>query len=183
MLEAANSAVTLLSNPPSLLTAFELDFQLSPFDLKRLEAYAANQLDYHVVLDLLPTLGALYFESRLGADVRLSAVQGAILLGMGLQRKSVEEVESELQLPVSQTLALFVKLIRKITNRLQELKKEAIAAEIPDKTTAPALPAVEKPKEGASKAIEMELDQAGNAATSALREKQRAMLDALDLSK
>ncbi|VDC00414.1 unnamed protein product [Peniophora sp. CBMAI 1063] len=183
VLEAANSGVALLSTPPSPLTVSELDFMLSPFDLKRLEAYAANQLDYHVVLDLLPALGSLYFESRLGADVRLSAIQGAILLGMGLQRKSVEEVESELQLPVSQTLALFVKLIRKITNRLQELKKEAIAADIPDKSAAPALPVAEKPKEGAAKAIEMELDQAGDAATSALREKQRAMLDSLDLSK
>ena len=50
-------------------------------------------LDYHVVLDLLPTLASLYFEQRLGDEVRLSVVQSSILLALGLQRKSIEEVE------------------------------------------------------------------------------------------
>lgn len=50
-------------------------------------------LDYHVVLDLLPTVASLFFEKRLGDEVRLSAVQSAILLALGLQRKTVEEVE------------------------------------------------------------------------------------------
>jgi N-acetyltransferase 10 len=66
---------------------------LTPFDLKRLDSYANNMLDYHVILDLLPTAASLYFQKRIGNDVRLSAVQSAILLGLGLQRKSVEEVE------------------------------------------------------------------------------------------
>ena len=64
----------------------------TPFDLKRLESYAQNLLDYHVILDLLPTVATLYFEKRLG-EVRLSAIQSSLLLGMGLQRKSVEVVE------------------------------------------------------------------------------------------
>jgi N-acetyltransferase 10 len=50
-------------------------------------------LDYHVILDLLPTVALLYFQKRLGDDVRLSAVQSSILLALGLQRKSIEEVE------------------------------------------------------------------------------------------
>jgi N-acetyltransferase 10 len=75
------------------LTTRELENLLTPFDLKRLESYANNALDYHVVLDLLPTVATLYFDRRLGSDVRLSAVQSAILLGLGLQRKSIEEVE------------------------------------------------------------------------------------------
>lgn len=79
---------------PSLaLTPEELSFLLTPFDLKRLESYAQNSLDYHVILDLLPTVALLYFEKRLGNEVRLSVIQSSILLGMGLQRKSVEEVE------------------------------------------------------------------------------------------
>jgi tRNA(Met) C34 N-acetyltransferase TmcA len=65
----------------------------TPFDLKRLKSYAQNQLDYHVILDLLPTVAMLYFEKRLGEEVRLSAIQSSLLLGMGLQRKSVEVVE------------------------------------------------------------------------------------------
>lgn len=65
---------------------------LTPFDLKRLESYANNMLDYHVILDLLPTVATFYFDKRLG-DTRLSAVQSSILLALGLQRKSIEDVE------------------------------------------------------------------------------------------
>jgi N-acetyltransferase 10 len=50
-------------------------------------------IDYHVILDLLPTLSAFYFEKRLGDEVRLSAVQASILLALGLQRKTIEQVE------------------------------------------------------------------------------------------
>jgi N-acetyltransferase 10 len=66
---------------------------MTPFDLKRLESYANNMLDYHVILDLLPAVAALYFEKRLGEDVRVSAVQSAILLALGMQRKTIEDVE------------------------------------------------------------------------------------------
>jgi tRNA(Met) C34 N-acetyltransferase TmcA len=75
------------------LSAAELNFHLTPFDLKRLGAYANNQLDYHVVLDLMPTVAKLFFESRLGDNVKPTAVQSAILLALGLQRKSIEDVE------------------------------------------------------------------------------------------
>ena len=71
----------------------ELKLYLTPFDLKRLEAYANNQLDYHVVLDMIPTIAMLHFENRLGESVRATAVQGAILLALGLQRKTIEDVE------------------------------------------------------------------------------------------
>ena len=50
-------------------------------------------LDYHVILDLLPNIASLYFEKRLGHEIKLSAVQSSILLAVGLQRKTVEEVE------------------------------------------------------------------------------------------
>jgi N-acetyltransferase 10 len=59
-------------------------------------------LDYHVILDLMPTVASLYFQKRLSArssgdgeqeEVKLTAVQSAILLAVGLQRKTVEDVE------------------------------------------------------------------------------------------
>lgn len=53
-------------------------------------------LDYHVILDLLPPVASLFFEKRLGEEVRLSAVQSSILLAIGLQRKTIEEVEVSL---------------------------------------------------------------------------------------
>ncbi len=113
VLEAANSGVKKLDAHPSRgpylhasclsmptdaprlaeLGSSELSFMLSPFDLKRLDSYSNNQLDYHVIMDLLPTVGQLYFEKRLGPEVRLSAVQSSILLALGMQRKSIEEIE------------------------------------------------------------------------------------------
>ena len=81
------------SESASDIGSSELSIVLTPFDLKRLEAYANNMLDYHVILDLLPTVASLFFQKRLGDEIRLSAVQSSILLALGLQRKSIEEVE------------------------------------------------------------------------------------------
>jgi len=78
---------------PLALTATELAILLSPFDIKRLESYANNMLDYHVIVDLLPTIASLYFGLRLGPEVKLTAVQSSILLSLGLQRKTIEDVE------------------------------------------------------------------------------------------
>jgi len=96
--------------------------------------------------------------------------------------------QAELQLPVSQALALFVKLIRKISGNLQEIQRAVVSASIP----APA--PVSQDGTGASislaadaerglKNMEAELDAAGDEATTALQEKQRAMIDSLDLSR
>ncbi|KAH7885613.1 GNAT acetyltransferase 2-domain-containing protein [Phlebopus sp. FC_14] len=205
ILEAANAGIMKSGNSDihRPLASPELSLLLTPFDLKRLESYANNTLDYHVILDLLPTVAQLYFEKRLGQEVSLSAVQASILLGMGLQRKAIEEVETELSLPVSQALALFGKLIRKISKRLMDIQKEAIGADIP---VAPAHSSGKQHRDGSENdgaedvdgdklesttlarkpietSIEDELDEAGDEAALVLREKQRAMLDALDLSK
>ncbi|PIL22780.1 hypothetical protein GSI_15475 [Ganoderma sinense ZZ0214-1] len=192
VLEAANTAVKKLDEDPArALGSSELSILLSPFDLKRLDSYANNQLDYHVVMDLLPAVGQLYFERRLGADVRLSAVQSSILLALGLQRKTIEEVEEELSLPVSQALALFVKVVKKISKRLLDVQKEAISATIPDRSRADATDAEDSQagKRGVAEfrpletPLEEELEEAGDEAARALKEKHRAMIDALDLTK
>ncbi|KAF8587760.1 DUF699-domain-containing protein [Ramaria rubella] len=191
IIEATNAGVKHLDSERTLnITPQELSFLLSPFDLKRLESYANNMLDYHVILDVLPTVASLYFEKRLGQNVKLSAVQSSILLAVGLQRKTVEEVESELQLPVSQTLALFVKSIRKIGKQLEELQKAAVSAELAQPLTAPRQPpkgAVVTAGERSWKPLEEDLDEeladAGNEEQNKLRERQREMINALDLSK
>ncbi|KAI0263903.1 GNAT acetyltransferase 2-domain-containing protein [Gloeopeniophorella convolvens] len=186
VIEAANAGIKYLESDKQMaLTSQELSFLFTPFDIKRLDSYAQNALDYHVILDLLPTVAMLYFEKRLGDDVRLSAIQSSILLGMGLQRKDVEDVEAELQLPVSQTLALFAKLVRKISGKLQDIQKAAISATIPTAATGASAPAptLTSDAERGLKTLEAELDAAGDEATTALREKQRAMLDALDISR
>ncbi|KAF8651842.1 hypothetical protein AX16_004642 [Volvariella volvacea WC 439] len=185
ILEAANAGLkTVEGDKSQTLGSAELSILLTPFDLKRLESYANNALDYHVILDLLPTVASLYFQKRLGEDVRLGAVQSSIMLALGLQRKSIEDVETELQLPVSQALALFIKIIRKISKRLIDIQKDAISAQLPE---APAARVEGAAKDGGvvegpiQESLEDELDKAGDEVTKALKEKQKAMLESLDL--
>jgi len=77
-----------------------------------------------------------------------------------------------------------VKLIRKISTKLQDIQKAAISSTIP--APAPGTPADMSLVGDAGrglKIMEAELNAAGDEATAALREKQRAMIDALDLSR
>ena len=57
----------------SAMTRADLDLTFTSYDLKRLELYSRNMVDYHLITDLLPTLTKLYFLNRL--DVNFSAVQ------------------------------------------------------------------------------------------------------------
>lgn len=57
-------------------------------------------VDFHLVMDLVPVLAKLFYtqlDLPKGA-VNLSYVQSAILIGMGLQFKKVEEIETDLGL-------------------------------------------------------------------------------------
>ncbi|XP_060086378.1 RNA cytidine acetyltransferase-like [Ylistrum balloti] len=109
----------------------DLDLYLSKYDLKRLELYSQNMVDYHLVMDLLPTIARLFFLDQ--ADIHLSAVQSAILLGMGLQHKTVDELEKDLDLPASQLLGLFSRVIRKIVQMFSEIVETDIAKDMVEK--------------------------------------------------
>ncbi len=126
----------------------QLDSLLSPFDLKRLDAYANNMLDYHVILDLVPTIAHLYFSHRLVAahdpssgggnmNVSLSGVQSAILLAVGLQRKTLDDLAAELSLPTSQLLAMFAKIVRKVSVFFRGIVEGAVTAELHDSKYPP----------------------------------------------
>lgn len=121
------------SPAPKLLTNTELSSLLTPFDIKRLESYADSMLDYHVVLDLVPTIASLFFGKRL--ETSLPPAQQAILLALGLQRKNVEALENELGITSTQTLALFGKVLRKMTKSLEDIRKASIASELPAEPT------------------------------------------------
>jgi N-acetyltransferase 10 len=57
-----------------VLSKTELDVYLTKYDLKRLEMYCKNLVDYHLIMDLIPALARLYFLNHMG-DTHLSAVQ------------------------------------------------------------------------------------------------------------
>ncbi|KAF2772117.1 DUF699-domain-containing protein [Teratosphaeria nubilosa] len=133
--ESANMGISLLDDleKARALEKAGLDDKFSPFDLKRLDSYANNMLDYHVILDLMPEIARLYFEGRIKNDngVKMSGVQQALLIAIGLQRKALEDVEKELGLQTSQLLAMFVKVMRKVSMHFRQLQEGAIAKEMP----------------------------------------------------
>jgi len=189
VLEAANAG-ELVEKREDLLRGDEIPRYFSPFDLKRLQSYSNNMLDYHVILDLLPSLTELYFNGKFNAETRLSGVQSSILLSLGLQRKAVEDIEGEIKLPVSQTLALFVKVIRKLTKAIQELQKANISSQFtksidethfqntsPEPQSAPKVPASLTKKTTEVKA-NVNLPQV----PERLKEQQRELIDSLDLN-
>jgi len=137
------------------ITAEELDYFLTPHDLKRLELYGRNLCDHHLVTDLLPVAARLYFLGRLGPDVTLSSVQSALLCGIGLQHKTVDSLTGELGLPSNQVLAMFNKAVRKISlalnGVLEEKEKQALLG---GKNRKKAEQAVEKMRDVSRKTLE-----------------------------
>lgn len=107
----------------------ELNLWLNLYDLKRLEAYSKNMVDFHLIIDLLPSLARMFFSKKFSKSLKFSYSQAAILMGMGLQHKNVENVSKELNLPVAQVLALFNKAIRKITSHIRSFHEKQIEEE------------------------------------------------------
>jgi N-acetyltransferase 10 len=172
-------------------------------------------LDYHVILDLLPTLSALYFKRRLIApksesgptsdgsprerNVKLSSLQRAMLLAIGLQRKTIEEAGEELTLQPNQVLAEFAKIIKKSCAVLQLIQRAAVVNEMPqiaklsvdDDAMGGQLERMDDELEEAAKEVRREL-RAQNAADKEMidasgvdgqkKARQREFINSLDLS-
>ena len=154
---------------------------LSPYDLKRLESYANNMLDYHVILDLLPLVADLYFSDRL--KLSLSGVQRAIALAIGLQRKGIDDLEKELSLPSGQLMAMFIKIIKKVSSAFREIEKTALMDELPAEQRENGAVNDETAFAPLEEDLDEEMEEAGNEAISALKEKQRELINSLDLQK
>lgn len=130
------------------LTITELRTIFSPWDMKRLEAYGNNMIDYTVILDLLPSLAGLYFTRRLYlprnsalgddadvpdeemSEVQLAALQSTMLLALGLQHKDPSEVATELGIASVQALALFGKAVRRLVTSLRRVERQQIAQDM-----------------------------------------------------
>ncbi|OJJ47862.1 hypothetical protein ASPZODRAFT_115075 [Penicilliopsis zonata CBS 506.65] len=175
---------------PLVLRKADLDATFSPFDLKRLDSYANNLLDYHVILDMVPMIAEYYFNGRLTGKINLSGVQQSILLAIGLQRKKLEDVEKELNLPASQLLAMFLKIIRKLSTHFRSLIEGAVAETLPaekvpmtEASTGAHDDVVDERFKPLDTSLEDELHEGGQQVDAELREKQRALIDALPLDK
>ncbi|KAG1944690.1 RNA cytidine acetyltransferase [Pimephales promelas] len=114
---------------PAALSSAELAAIFTPYDLKRLEMYSRNMVDYHLIMDMIPIIARMYFLKQLG-NIGLSVAQSALLLGIGLQHKSVDELEKAIDLPASQLMGLFNRVIRKVVQFFNTLQEKAVEAEM-----------------------------------------------------
>lgn len=102
---------------------------LSPHDMKRLEAYTSNLADFHMILDLVPTLAHLFFEGKL--PVSLSYAQASVLLCIGLQGQNISYVEGQIKLERQQILSLFIKTMKKFHKMLYGIASKEIESTLP----------------------------------------------------
>ena len=138
-------------------------------------------LVYHVILDLLPLVADLYFSDRL--KLSLSGVQRAIALAIGLQRKGIDDLEKELSLPSGQLMAMFIKIIKKVSSAFREIEKTALMDELPAEQRENGAVNDETAFAPLEEDLDEEMEEAGNEAISALKEKQRELINSLDLQK
>lgn len=184
-LNVIESAKQIQVTPVSQLTKSQLDDLFSPFDLKRLESYANNLLDYHVIVDLLPPISLLYFGGKID-QVKLSSVQSAILLAIGLQHKSIDDISKELNLPANQTIAMFAKIIRKISVYFRDLVNKSVEETLPEYRDEKVMEMdgeEDTQFHAIEGTIEDELTGEGKEAVKALKEKQRELINSLNLNK
>ncbi|XP_044536212.1 RNA cytidine acetyltransferase [Gracilinanus agilis] len=108
------------------LSRGELEATFLSYDLKRLEMYSRNMVDYHLIMDLIPAISRMHFLNQLGQQLSLSAAQSALLLGVGLQHKTMDQLEKEIELPCSQLMGLFNRIIRKVVQLFSMIQEKAI---------------------------------------------------------
>lgn len=109
----------------SAISRSELEAVFIPYDLKRLEMYSRNMVDYHLIMDLIPVLSRMFFLQQLG-DMTLSPAQSALLVGVGLQHKTMDQLEKEIELPVSQLMGLFNRIIRKFVQLFNRILEKSV---------------------------------------------------------
>ena len=117
----------LVGNEPGLL---------NPSALKRLKLFSTNFVDAGLVLDAIPLLAATYFGRRVlkcpdGTDgVTLTHAQAAVLLGIGLQCYSFEQLASSTTFAgvvVAQLKAFFHKAVCRLVEHIGKLEKLALS--------------------------------------------------------
>ncbi|XP_050303740.1 RNA cytidine acetyltransferase [Anthonomus grandis grandis] len=148
------------------LTKQELDIHITRYDLKRLEMYSKNLVDYHLIMDLLPILARLFFLNQMG-DTQISAVQSTIMLALGLQHKTVDELSADLELPSSQLLGLFNRTMRRFEQYLNSILEKDIETSLQPQKDVNLTPV--------AKSMQEELEEAAKE----LQKKQKKELEKL----
>ncbi|XP_050531517.1 RNA cytidine acetyltransferase isoform X2 [Daktulosphaira vitifoliae] len=158
-----------LPSKNQMLNKLELDVHLTAYDILRLEKYCNNMADYHLIMDLLPSLSKLYFQNKFG-DTHFSAVQKALLLGLGLQYKTIEELAIQFDLVPAQLLGLYNRMMRRLLQIINGIMEQNVNSEMPI-----LQPIADNELRPLAKPLDEELEQAAKV----LKKKQRAELEKL----
>lgn len=78
-----------------------------------------------MILDLTSDISRLFFEGKI-TDSEIKASQKAILLGVGLQNKTVEKLSEEFGWPVEQILSNFRDCVKKLLKKLENVLETTI---------------------------------------------------------
>ncbi|XP_039122229.1 LOW QUALITY PROTEIN: RNA cytidine acetyltransferase 1-like [Dioscorea cayenensis subsp. rotundata] len=140
---------------------------LSPYDMKRLEAYTNNHVDYHMILDLVPILAHQYFQEKI--PMTLTPVQASVLFCIGMQNQDISYIKEEMKLEREQILSLFIKVMKKLYNYLYSIAAKDIDSTLPrlkDVSFAPH-----------SKSVDEDLNEAAREVMEKMKAGNEAMLD------
>uniref|UniRef100_A0AAV1VF88 RNA cytidine acetyltransferase n=1 Tax=Peronospora matthiolae TaxID=2874970 RepID=A0AAV1VF88_9STRA len=157
----------------------ELAMVLTPYDAKRLKSYAKNMVDYHMIVDLVPSLARLYFLQRL-PQMSLSYLQRAILVSLGLQHQSVDVIQQELNIPSNQLLALFNKAVRKFLGQIEQLMEKQLEQESENSKKLAQVAAQSQAMAPTETTLDEEMRQG---AQDEKAKEQQKLLDSLNLMK
>lgn len=102
-----------------------LDVHFLPHDVQRLESYTRNQIEYRLILDLTQDLGFMFFDGKLNF-VKIDPLQKALILGVGLQNRTIDNLAEEFNMPGNQLLAKFYDCIKKLTSGIMSVMETTI---------------------------------------------------------
>lgn len=151
------------SSMRTVLSRSELEYHVTRYDVKRLELYSQNMVDYHLIMDLVPTIARLYYLDQ--TAVHLSVIQAGVLLGLGLQHKTVDVLEKELDLPSSQILGLFNKVMKKFTQHFNDILEHDVEKGLLEKREITLDP------------VEQSMEDELNEAAAEVKKKQKLLED------
>lgn len=143
----------------------ELKTIITGHDLQRLEKYSKNLADHHLITDLFPYVANLFFMQKL-PTVHLSPLQSGLMVGLGLQLKSFDEICKLVDLPVESALGQFNRAIRRLYKAMSSIQEGALAQHLPKSTTTlaeftPVSISLDQDLEEAAKDYEQEAEKKG----------------------
>jgi N-acetyltransferase 10 len=95
---------------------------LSLYDLRRLRSYSRGEVDYHLITDLIPVVADLIFNGKFSVSGSLAFLAKRILVGMGCQRKTLDELyeEDKERISIPQILGILKPSLDKISQQIEK---------------------------------------------------------------